>query len=109
LFAAADIAVGEVILRMSPHHFSVERFHPWNGEDMGTIPFFINHSCDANSLLVFSDAEWKMQLRAVKFIPANAEVTLDYALVEVGGEFIPCNCRAVNCRGTFPVNRKQVH
>ncbi len=108
LFASDLILVGEVILKMSPHHFSVEKYHPWNGEDMGTIPYFINHSCEANSILVFSDAEWKMILKATSIIEIDEEVTLDYSLIELVGDFIPCLCGSLKCRGTFPVNRKKL-
>jgi SET domain-containing protein len=93
---------------MSPHSFSIERFHPWNGEDMGIIPFFLNHSCESNAHLTFSQIDWEMILTATVFIKAGEEITLDYTVVEVTGDFIPCNCPSPKCRGSFPVNRRKL-
>lgn len=108
LFATENILPGEIILSMSAHLFSLEKFHPWNGEDMGTIPFFINHSCGANAILVFSQDLGRMLLRAQILIEKEQEITLNYWLTEISGELIPCNCPSANCRGSFPVHRKKI-
>jgi hypothetical protein len=102
------IIAGEVILKMDPSLFSVEKFHPWNGQDMGTVPYFINHSCKPNAVVCFSEAKGEMTLVAATTIWLGEEITIDYNLVEVGGTLITCNCRSENCRGTFPVNRRKL-
>lgn len=106
LFAARDLAPGEVVVRMDTDSFSTKQHHPWNRRNADILPFFVNHSCSPNAVLVFSPSERAMVVVTAAPIKADEEVTLDYFLLELGGNLIPCRCNAPNCRGSFPVNRK---
>lgn len=55
---------------------------------------FINHSCDPNVAIVT-----KRKVIAIKNIPANTEITMDYSLTEAEEDwYIDCDCGAKQCR-----------
>lgn len=60
---------------------------------------FINHSCDPNC--ESGEEDGRVVIRAIKNIPAGAEITYDYCLYDGGDELQPCNCGARGCRGTM--------
>ena len=66
----------------------------------GEIDDYVNHSCNPNAGLVFSDNS--IGMKAITFIPKGFEVTYDYSTTMNGfwGE-MHCNCHSVNCRGTI--------
>lgn len=56
---------------------------------------FINHSCDPNVAQVK-----KRKVIALRDIPADSELTMDYSLTEAepDWEIGPCNCGSKSCR-----------
>ena len=60
---------------------------------------FINHSCDANCET--SEVRGRVWIKAIKNIPAGAEITYDYCLYDGGDDEAVCNCGAKKCRGTM--------
>lgn len=58
---------------------------------------FVNHSCSPNSQINLED----LSLVALRDIPADHEITLDYNRTETGGEKAKCDCGSRNCRGYF--------
>ena len=104
LFAGRALRIGEILLRMDPDSFSQKKRHPWNGRNRDVLPFFINHSCDPNTALVFLASDRAMSVIVTRAIASGTEVTLDYCLIELGGRRIPCRCGTDKCRGSFPVN-----
>jgi len=69
--------------------------HTWINTDES--PFrFINHSCDPNVAVTT-----KRKVIAIKNIPADSEITMDYAFTEgdPDWEIVPCECKSRNCRG----------
>ena len=105
LFAARDLGLGDILLSMDPGLFSEKDRHPWNTHNTDILPHYVNHSCDPNAAIVFNHTKHAIEVVAVKAIPTGAEVVLDYALTEVGGEMLTCTCGSPQCRGQFPVNR----
>jgi len=67
---------------------------------------FINHSCEPNVALVT-----EREVMAIKPIPADTEIIMDYSLTEaeVGWCMSPCRCQAPNCRGTIEPITKLPH
>ena len=63
------------------------------------MAMFINHSCDPNC--ESDEEEGRVWIKAIKNIPAGAEITYDYCLYDGGDEPQHCNCGAKNCRGTM--------
>jgi len=66
---------------------------------------YINHSCDPNCASEVVGTE--IVIRAIRTIPAGAEITYDYAL-QLEDDPLPswpqlyaCRCGAVSCRGTM--------
>jgi len=60
---------------------------------------FINHSCGPNCQS--SEEGDQIWIKAIKDIPAGAEITYDYRLYDGGDEEQSCNCGAAKCRGTM--------
>ena len=60
---------------------------------------FINHSCDPNC--ESGEEDGRVWIKAIKNIPAGAEITYDYCLYDGGDESQHCNCGAKTCRGTM--------
>ena len=60
---------------------------------------YINHSCDPNCET--DERDGRVSIRAIKNIPAGAEITYDYCLYDGGDDPAHCNCGATNCRGTM--------
>jgi len=70
-------------------------------------PFrYVNHCCQPNCALVEvapapsheeSPAAGELWLTAIRSIPAGAELTIDYGWPAETA--IPCDCRAIQCRG----------
>jgi hypothetical protein len=67
-------------------------------EGHGTA-MFINHSCDANCET--SEVRGRVWIKAIKDIPAGAEITYDYCLYDGGDDEAICNCGSRKCRGTM--------
>ena len=63
------------------------------------MAMFINHSCDPNCET--DEEDGRVWIRAIKSIPAGAEITYDYCLYDGGDEEQTCNCGAESCRGTM--------
>jgi len=63
------------------------------------VTMFINHSCDANCET--SEEDGRVWVKAIKNIPAGAEITYDYCLYDGGDDEATCNCGAKSCRGTM--------
>lgn len=63
------------------------------------MAMFINHSCDPNCETDESDG--RVWIRAIRNIPAGAEITYDYCLYDGGDDEAVCNCGAKQCRGTM--------
>jgi SET domain-containing protein len=63
------------------------------------MAMFINHSCDANCET--SEVRGRVWIKAIKNIPAGAEITYDYCLYDGGDDEAICNCGAKKCRGTM--------
>jgi SET domain-containing protein len=63
------------------------------------MAMFINHSCDPNC--ESDEVDGRVWIKAIKNIPAGAEITYDYCLYDGGDEDQNCNCGAKNCRGTM--------
>jgi SET domain-containing protein len=63
------------------------------------MAMFINHSCDPNC--ESGEEDGRVWIKAIKNIPAGAEITYDYCLYDGGDEEQLCNCGAANCRGTM--------
>ena len=66
---------------------------------------YINHSCDPNCASEVVGTE--VVIRAIRTIPAGAEITYDYAL-QLEDDPLPswqrlyaCRCGAASCRGTM--------
>ena len=60
---------------------------------------FINHSCDPNcETEVVGGRVW---IKAIKTIPAGAEITYDYHLYDGDDDEQLCNCGTEKCRGTM--------
>jgi SET domain-containing protein len=60
---------------------------------------FINHSCEANCRT--SEENGRVWIKAIKDIPAGAEITYDYCLYDGGDDPCICNCGSPKCRGTM--------
>jgi SET domain-containing protein len=63
------------------------------------MAMFINHSCDPNC--ESDEEDGRVWIKAIKNIPAGAEITYDYCLYDGGDEPQHCNCGAKTCRGTM--------
>jgi uncharacterized protein len=63
------------------------------------MAMFINHSCDPNCET--DERNGRVWIRAIRNIPAGAEITYDYCLYDGGEDEAICNCGASNCRGTM--------
>jgi SET domain-containing protein len=63
------------------------------------MAMFINHSCDPNC--ESGEEDGRVWIKAIKSIPAGAEITYDYCLYDGGDEPQLCNCGAKKCRGTM--------
>ena len=63
------------------------------------MAMFINHSCDPNCET--RESKGRVWIRAIRNIPAGAEITYDYCLYDGGDDEAICNCGARKCRGTM--------
>lgn len=63
------------------------------------MAMFINHSCDPNCET--DERNGRVWIRAIRNIPAGAEITYDYCLYDGGDAEAECNCGAKKCRGTM--------
>ncbi len=63
------------------------------------MAMFINHSCDPNCET--KESNGRVWIRAIRNIPAGAEITYDYCLYDGGDDQAICNCGAPKCRGTM--------
>jgi SET domain-containing protein len=60
---------------------------------------YINHSCDGNCET--SEVRGRIWVKAIRKIPAGAEITYDYCLYDGGDDEAVCNCGSKKCRGTM--------
>ncbi|MFA6269499.1 MAG: SET domain-containing protein-lysine N-methyltransferase [archaeon] len=60
---------------------------------------WINHSCEANSELVFGQN--RVVLKSKREIKAGEEITVDYYLTEEKNNLLPCACGSEKCRNFF--------
>jgi len=68
---------------------------------------FINHSCQPNVAIVT-----KRKVIAIKDIPRNEELMMDYSFTEAEPDWnIPtCSCKSANCRGNItPITKLSKH
>ncbi|MEW5873708.1 MAG: SET domain-containing protein [Candidatus Zixiibacteriota bacterium] len=106
LFASRGIAAGETVLKFKGRLISFsqscnprfERYCVQIGPDCYTLTWaperYINHSCDPN--LGFNDHRC---LRALRDIPAGAELTFDYSTSMAENSWtMVCACQTVRCR-----------
>ena len=63
------------------------------------MAMFINHSCVPNCET--NERNGRVWIRAIRNIPAGAEITYDYCLYDGGIDEAVCNCGARMCRGTM--------
>ncbi len=63
------------------------------------MAMFINHSCDPNCET--DEQDGRVWIRAIRSIPAGAELTYDYCLYDGGEDEATCNCGAKACSGTM--------
>jgi len=117
LFAAADIAKGEVVVVKGGHIVSREqlrkqvtpRLGPAEiqiGDDLFIAPvtneeregsmIYSNHSCNANLGM-----RGEITFVAMRDIRAGEELTHDWATTDDDNYTVKCNCGAKNCRGTL--------
>jgi len=63
------------------------------------MPMFINHCCDPNCET--EEDNGRIFIKAIKNIPAGAELTYEYNLYDSDEEEQPCFCSAPKCRKTM--------
>jgi SET domain-containing protein len=63
------------------------------------MAMFINHSCDPNCET--NERDGSVWIKAIRNIPAGAEITYDYCLYDGGEDDAICNCGAKACKGTM--------
>ena len=114
VFATRSIAKGEVILTIddsvviSPDDPVLSKLigsepDPCDYLPDGTIVLmqeperYINHSCDPNVYTYSADK--KRFLLAMRDIGEGEELVFDYAMGQVGGDWLDCQCGSRNCRG----------
>lgn len=71
------------------------------------LAMFINHSCDPNCET--SEINGRVWISAIRDIIPGEEITYDYCLYDGGDEEAPCNCGAVECRGTMYASNGNGH
>jgi hypothetical protein len=115
VFSLEDIRPGDMILQFGGPIFSgaeipylsepVNDYFLQIDDDLylgpsGEMDDYVNHSCDPNGGLVFSDNG--IGMKAISFIPQGSEITYDYSTTMNGfwGK-MQCNCNAANCRKTI--------
>ena len=114
VFASRPLARGEVILHIDDS-VVVRPDDPILGKLIGGEPDycdylpdgtivlmqeperFINHSCDPNVYVYFLDKD--RFVVAMREIAAGEEIVYDYAINQVGGDWLDCRCGSRNCRG----------
>ncbi len=114
LFAARPMAQGEVILAIDDS-VVISADDPVLSKLIGSEPDpcdylpdgtvilmqeperYINHSCDPN-VHVYSVDKERLVL-AMRGITEGEELVFDYAIGEVGGDWLDCLCGSRNCRG----------
>ncbi|MCX6798494.1 MAG: SET domain-containing protein [Candidatus Diapherotrites archaeon] len=106
LFAAQEIAKGEIIFAFERHFTGTrtktsmqigENLHQ-ESTDPDSAENFINHSCGPNAFVEFSD----LTLRALQTILPDEEITLNYCTTEwVSAAPFQCKCGSKNCIGYF--------
>ena len=135
VFALVDLAEGETLIEYTgevidweealerhPHdptdpnhtfYFHVDEGRVIDAKYGGNSSRWINHSCDPNC--VADEENGRVFIRALRNIPAGAELFYDYGLTidepytkKLKAQF-PCWCGSANCRGTLlaPKERKR--
>jgi uncharacterized protein len=110
LFAARDIAAGEMIIdwALCKEVLTNESFAALSAEERKRVSVidgqrilfkppacWVNHSCDANAR---GTEEKDIATRAIQ---QGEEITVDYIREKVPGLDVICNCAAPNCRGVL--------
>ena len=67
----------------------------------GNIGDFLNHSCNPNARVTKEGK--KLFVRAIKTIPKNKEVLIDYSTITASDDSwtMKCNCGSAKCRGVI--------
>lgn len=105
IFTKKDLIKGETFYKIPLTSISnkPQKGHAFIGNNRWVndpnILNFINHSCDANTILDLTRNP--PVLISNKDIPKDNEITCDYNKTEKGGNKIPCLCKSKNCRGYF--------
>lgn len=113
IFTQKDIARGEIIFevrgvfisgdededideetRSNAYRYDADRYI----SPKGTIGDFLNHSCTPNAKVVKEGK--KLFIRALRTLPKNKEVTIDYATITARDDSwtMKCNCGSKQCR-----------
>ncbi|WP_342131153.1 SET domain-containing protein [Hydrogenophaga sp. OTU3427] len=127
VYALVDLAEGETLIEYTgeiiswdealerhphdpkdPHHtfyFHIDEDRVIDAKYGGNSSRWINHSCDPNC--VADEEGGRVFIRALRNIPAGAELFYDYGLVidepytkKLKANY-PCWCGSANCRGTL--------
>jgi uncharacterized protein len=113
LFAAAEIAHGEIVCVKGGHLLTKAEFEQYKSiandadlqiaDDLFLSPvrevefeglmMFLNHSCDPNV-----GVQGQIVFVAMRDIAADEELTLDYATIDHDTEPMACRCGAAGCR-----------
>lgn len=114
LFARADIASGEIVAvkggrimdsatlgriidEVSPAEIQIEEdlyIAPGSAEEVEASILCLNHSCEPNV-----GVRGQITFVAMRDVPANAELTIDYAMIDGDPtDRMNCNCGASGCR-----------
>jgi hypothetical protein len=135
VYALVDLAEGETLIEYTgeiiswdeallrhphdpkdPHHtfyFHIDEGRVIDAKYGGNSSRWINHSCDPNC--VADEENGRVFIRALRNIPAGAELFYDYGLTidepytkKLKAAY-PCWCGSANCRGTLlaPKERKR--
>lgn len=81
--------------------------HPYGVMEPSPPLRYVNHSCDPNCQIVWTDTKdadgnpsiGEVWFQALKEIPAGSQLFIDYAWGEASEFIIPCKCGSENCRG----------
>jgi len=117
LFAASDIAQGEVVAVKGGHIVNRETLRrditpvlgpveiqigddlfiaPVSPEERELSMLYSNHSCEANL-----GVRGEITFVAMRDIRAGEELTHDWCVTDDDDYSVPCNCRTLSCRGTL--------
>jgi hypothetical protein len=92
------------------YFLSLDAQHVIDASRKGNKGRFINHSCNPNCELQkwLVNGENRVGIFAIKDIPANTELTFDYAMEVYGLKRQKCYCGEPNCRGSIKSKDKEL-